>query len=61
MSPTLSVVEHLIMVAVILVSLAAMIVLVFLGERPPRRRPHGRDQPDGRDQPGGAPGGLTER
>ena len=55
MSPTLSVAEHLIMIGVILVSLAAMIVLVFLGERQPRRRPPGRNRPDGE------PGGLTKR
>ncbi len=53
MSPTLSVAEHLVMIAVIMASLAVMIVFVFLGDR----RPGGR----GRDQRDGKPGGLTKR
>ncbi|HEY7433081.1 MAG TPA: hypothetical protein VH641_20360 [Streptosporangiaceae bacterium] len=46
MSPALSVAEHLIMVAAIMVSLAVMIILVFLGDRQPGHRRPGRDQPD---------------
>jgi hypothetical protein len=55
MSPTLSVAEHLVMIAVIMVSLAVMIVFVFLGERRPGGRRRGGSQPDGK------PGGLTKR